>query len=390
MVGTGHVVAQRNRGIRATEDGARVADLGNHRVRIGGLHFEVLGGVCVGRVDGLFDAIREDDAGLAATQRRVDALGMLGTRHAVSKAFLNLVGKLLTVGDEHGTGKLIMLGLTDQIGGEPTRVGALVCDDGDFGRAGDRVDADDAGHHALGGGDEDVARTGDLVDRVAQDLAVLRLGSLGAVSEHGDGLRASDRVHLVHAEDGAGGEDGLVRQTVGVVAARRGRNRQGFDARCLGRHHVHDDGARVDGLATRHVQSDALHRNPAFGDACAFGQIGVERRGHLGRGDGAAAAHGLLDGGTHFRIELVERGLHGLGRHTQVLRANMVELLREITQGRSAAGLHVVKDRLHKFGGLVGAHLSAGHGFQHFGSGQLLAAQVNDSHIVFFAHNAPW
>ena len=39
----------------------------------------------------------------------------------------------------------------------------------------------------------------------------------------------------------------------------------------------------------------------------------------------------------------------------------MVEFLREVTQGRSTAGLHIVKDGLHEIGGLVGAHLGARH-----------------------------
>lgn len=73
-----------------------------------------------------------------------------------------------------------------------------------------------------------------------------------------------------------------------------------------------------------------------------------------------------------------------------MLGTDMVELLREVAQGRSAAGLHIIENRLYELSGLVGAHLGAGHGFQHFSSSQLLAAQVNDSHIVFFAHNAPW
>ncbi len=68
----------------------------------------------------------------------------------------------------------------------------------------------------------------------------------------------------------------------------------------------------------------------------------------------------------------------------------MIELLGEIAQGRSAAGLHVIEDRLHEFGRLIGAHFGSGHGFQHFGTGQLLATQVNNSHVVFFAHNAQW
>ncbi len=350
----------------------------------------MLGRVRVGGVDGLRDVVGEDDAGLSAAQRGLDTLGVLGARHAVLEVLLNLFGDVFAVGDQHGTRKLVMLGLTDQIGREPARVGALVGDDGDFGRARDRVDAHDAGDHALRGGDEDVARSGDLVDRIAQDLAVLRLGTLGAIGEHGDGLGAADRVHLVHAEDGAGGEDGLVRQSIGIVAARRSRDGEGFDAGGLGRNDVHDDGARVHGLATRHVQADALHRNPAFGDAGAFGQVGVERGRHLGSGHGAATAHGFLDGGTHLGVELVDGRLHGLDRHAQVLRTDMIELLGEIAQGRSAAGLHVIEDRLHEFGRLIGAHFGSGHGFQHFGTGQLLATQVNNSHVVFFAHNAQW
>ena len=70
VVGTGHVVAQRNRGVRATEDGAGVADLGDHGIRISGLHFKVFGRVRVGRVDGLFDAVCEDDLETVCTNIR--------------------------------------------------------------------------------------------------------------------------------------------------------------------------------------------------------------------------------------------------------------------------------------------------------------------------------
>ena len=260
---------------------------------------------------------------------------------------------------------------------------------GVFGRPCDGVNADDAGDHTLGGSHENVARTGDLVDRIAQDLTVLRLGALGTVGEHGHGLGAADRIDFIHAKDGAGGENGLVGKTVGIVAARRGRDGEGFDACGLCRHHVHDDGARIHGFAARHIQADALHRNPALGHTGSFGQIGVERGRYLGGGYGARTAHGLLAGGTPLRVEFVDGGLHDLDRHAQVLGANMVELLREIAKGRSAAGLHVVENRLHEFSGLVGAHLRARHSIQHFGSGQLPTTQINDSHIVFFAHNAP-
>lgn len=115
-----------------------------------------------------------------------------------------------------------MLGLADEVGGQQARVGGFVGDDADFGGAGNRVNAHECGDQRLGGGHEDVARAGDLVNRIAQDVAVLRLAALGAVCEHGNGLSAADRVYLVNTEDGAGGEDGLVRQAFLIVAGGRG------------------------------------------------------------------------------------------------------------------------------------------------------------------------
>ena len=66
MVGAGHVVAQRHRRVRATEDGTGVANLGDHGIRVGGLDLKVFGGIRIGCVNGLLDAIGEDDARLAS------------------------------------------------------------------------------------------------------------------------------------------------------------------------------------------------------------------------------------------------------------------------------------------------------------------------------------
>ena len=138
----------------------------------------MLGRICVGRVDGLVEAVGQDDGRLASGQRRVDALGVFGARHAVVQGLLNLLGDLGGIGEQHGAGELVMLGLTDQVGGQQARVGGLVGDDADLGGTGDRVDAHERGDERLGGGHEDVARAGDLVDRVAQHVSVLRLGAL--------------------------------------------------------------------------------------------------------------------------------------------------------------------------------------------------------------------
>ena len=67
-----------------------------------------------------------------------------------------------------------MLGLADQVGGDVHRVGGVVGQDGDLGRAGLGVDADHAAQQPLGRGDLDVARAGDHVDRLATSLVAGR------------------------------------------------------------------------------------------------------------------------------------------------------------------------------------------------------------------------
>ena len=65
-----------------------------------------------------------------------------------------------------------------------------------------------AAEQPLGGGDVDVARAGDHVDR-------RQLGAVGvdaAVREQRDRLRAADRPHLVDAEQRGSGQDRRVRQ----------------------------------------------------------------------------------------------------------------------------------------------------------------------------------
>ena len=348
----------------------------------------MFGGVGVGRVDGLVKPVGQHDGGLGAAQRRANALGVLGAWHAVLEVFLHLVGDFGGVGEQHGTGELIMLGLADEVGGQKAWIGGFIGDDADFGGAGDRVDAHERGDQRLGGSHKDVARTGDLVNRIAQHVAVLRFAALGSISEHGDGLSATDRIHFINTKDGAGGENGLVRQTFLIVSGWRGSNGQRFDARGLSRHGVHNDGARVNGLAARHIQADALNRNPAFGHAGAFGEVGVEVLRHLIGGHGAGAAHRFLDGGAHFGVERGQGVLDRLDRHAQVLGTHVIELLLEVAQGSGAAFFDIVQNRTHQIGGFGSTHCSTRHRGEQFGTGQVLTTQVNDSHDVL-THNAP-
>ena len=105
-------------------------------------------------------------------------------------------------------GHLVVLGLADQVGGDVAGIGGVVGEDGDLRRAGLGVDADLRAADPLGGGDVDVARAGDHVDR--RQLGAVGVGA--AVGEQRDGLRAADRPYLVDAEHAGGGQDRRVRQ----------------------------------------------------------------------------------------------------------------------------------------------------------------------------------
>ena len=68
-----------------------------------------------------------------------------------------------------------------------------------------------------------------------------------------------------------------------------------------------------------------------------------------------------LDGGAYFGIKRLKCRGHRLDRHAQVLGTHMIELLLEVSQGRGAAFLDVVKNRPHQIGGFGSAHRGARH-----------------------------
>jgi len=115
------------------------------------------------------------------------------------------VGQLRGVGDEDAAGVGIMLRLGEQIGGDVLGVSAGVGQDGDLGGAGLCVDADRSHDGALGGGHVDVARAGDDINLLAQDLSpsVSTVGvvlDVGAVSEHRDRLGTTDGIDLSQSQ----------------------------------------------------------------------------------------------------------------------------------------------------------------------------------------------
>ena len=143
-----------------------------------------------------------------------------------------------------------MLGLRQQIGGDPVRIAGLVGDDQHLGRAGDHVDADFAEHHALGGGDVGVAGPDDLGDRG---------DGCGAVGERRDRLRAADAENFVDA--------GKLRRRQHerreLAIGRRHHHRDPRHAGDLGRHRVHQHRGRIGGGAAGHIKPDRFDRGPA-------------------------------------------------------------------------------------------------------------------------------
>ena len=168
----------------------------------------------------------------------------------------------------------------------------------------------------------------------------------------------------------------------------RSGNGQRFDASGLSRHGIHDHGRRVNSLATRHIQADALNRNPTFGNTSALGQVGVEVLRHLIGSHSTGTTHRFLNGGAHFGIKCGQGILNRFDRHTQVLRAHMVELLLEVTKSGSSALLHIVQNRTHQVGGFGSAHCGARHRSKQFGTGQFATTKVNNAHDIL-THNVP-
>ena len=87
------------------------------------------------------------------------------------------------IGQQDGGSQLVVLGLTEQVGGNVGRVGGVIGNDQHLGRTGDHVDIDRAERQLLGCRNKGVARTNDLVH--LRDKA-------RAVGQRGNRLRAAD------------------------------------------------------------------------------------------------------------------------------------------------------------------------------------------------------
>ncbi len=317
---------------------------------VGRLDLQVLGGVGVDDPEPVVEAGHQHDARLRAGERLGDALGMPRGGDLAGKLLLDGLGERLAGGDQHGGGDHVVLGLADQVGGDVDGVGGVVGEHGDLGRARLGVDADAPLEQALGGGDPDVAGTGDHADRGAL---------LGAVGEHRHRLGAAHGVHLVDAEQRAGRQDGRVGQP-SEAGLRRGGDRQGGHPRLLGGHDVHHDARRVDRAPAGDVEADPVDGHPALGDRAAGDDLGGGVGPALVAVDQARPADGLLQRGAHGGVEPGEGAGEGLGGHAGGAELHTVEPGGQLPHGRHSPMAHVVADGPHLGKGGLDVKLGAG------------------------------
>ena len=139
-----------------------------------------------------------------------------------------------------------MLGLAEQVGGDPRRVAGAVCQHENFRRACDHINADLTEHLPLCRGHVDIAGADDLIHGG---------DAFGAVGKGCHGLCAARFKNQINARNDGGGQNRGVHL---AVPPRGGRHDDLPDARDLGGNDVHQHGGRVRRRAARHVDARAL------------------------------------------------------------------------------------------------------------------------------------
>jgi hypothetical protein len=201
VVGANDLVAVRHAGALAEKQGAVVPHAVERLARLGGEDLDVLGRVLVGECVGRGEVRHDDYLAVIAPGRSGEIRGRQVDQDLVDQRH-DPAGEGFERGDQHRRGVGAVLGLAQQVNCHDERVGVLVGDHQDLGRAGQQVDTDLAEQLPLGLGDVGVARAGQQVDLSDR---------LGPDRHRGDGLRAAEQEDLVRAGevqgcDGLGGD----------------------------------------------------------------------------------------------------------------------------------------------------------------------------------------
>ncbi len=197
-----------------------------------------------------------------------------------------------------------VFGLGEQVGGDVTRIGAVVGQHEQLAGAGEHVNADFAEEQAFGGGDVGVAGPEDFRD--APDR-------FRAERHGGDGLRAADLINL-----------GRPGQPRGVEERRVDRRRAADDdlaaAGHFGERDGHDDRRDQRRGPTGHVDADAFDGIKFFADDAALGVAHLPAAPQRTTSEGGDVAVGQVQGALQFG-----RTATGPAR-AEVAEANPVEL----------------------------------------------------------------
>ena len=128
MVGAADIVADRLRRMGAEKDRTGIADFGRQRFGIRRHDLEMLGGNGVGQRHRLVEMSDHDD-GAEIVPRGAGDVRARQRRKLAFHRTRDVGGEPRAVGDEDRLRARIMLGLRQQIGGDPVGIGAVVGDD---------------------------------------------------------------------------------------------------------------------------------------------------------------------------------------------------------------------------------------------------------------------
>ena len=229
-----------------------------------------------------------------------------------------------------------MFGLSKQVPHQILRLRLYIAEDEDFTGSGHRIDP----HHTInlpfGLRHPSVARSGYFLDV---------WNAFRTVGQGADGLGAPDGVDLIHVQQGRGGHDVAMGQS---VPARWGGQNDPRHAGDLGRNHVHQQRGGINRPPTGNINTHPLHRRYA---PSQHGSIVEEFQ-------PAVLPLPLVEPFDIFdrlnpyvlkrRIEIRHGTFEIIGGHPQVCRPYPIELLRIVPHRRIAEIPHARQDFTHR------------------------------------------
>ncbi len=158
--------------------------------------------------------------------------------------------------DQKRLGAFVMFRLAHQVQGDPIRVVIRICDDQNFGRASDHINAHFAKNPTFGGCDKSIARSGYFING---------RNGFRAIGQRGNRLSPANAIHFVNAGN-------LGRQhhqrVYNAVRCRHG-NGKPFHPGNLGWDSVHQHRRRIGGKTAGHIEPRCRNRSPAPAKLCA-------------------------------------------------------------------------------------------------------------------------